>query len=201
MEREGKDESERLKEEAIEAARLLFMRNKTSGSSANLSFLCNGQLYITCSGSCFGTLKKEDFSVISLEGRLILGKKPSKEWPAHMVMYRSREDVQAVIHTHGRNSVLWSFYEDLDTENCIPEHTPYLGMKVGKVGLAPYHPPGSRQLFEALETAAGRYHAKAYLLKQHGPIVGGSTIMDAFYNLEELEESCAVAWELKKLER
>ena len=37
----------------------------------------------------------------------------------------------------------------------------------------------------------------AYLLKQHGPVVGGRTLMDAFYGIEELEESAKMAWHLE----
>lgn len=48
-------------EAAIWAAKSLFERGRTSGSSANLSFLHDGKLYITASGSCFGRLTREDF--------------------------------------------------------------------------------------------------------------------------------------------
>lgn len=44
-------------------------------------------------------------------------------------------------------------------QDCIPDHTPYLKMKLGTV-------------------------------------VPGKTVMDAFYCLEELEESARIAWEL-----
>ena len=36
------------------------------------------------------------------------------------------------------------------------------------------------------------------LLKAHGPVVPGKSIMDAFYCLEELEESAHIAWELNR---
>ena len=47
---------------AIWVANSLFNRGKVSGSSANLSFLYEDCIYITGSGTCFGTLKKEDFA-------------------------------------------------------------------------------------------------------------------------------------------
>ena len=37
-----------------------------------------------------------------------------------------------------------------------------------------------------------------FVLKNHGPIIGGKTIMDAFYGIEELEESAKMAWYLRK---
>ena len=94
--------------DAVWAARSLFDRGKTAGSSANLSFLHNGNIYITASGSCFGTLTKEDFAVVAPDGTSLNGKKPSKELPLHAYYYEKGEQVQAIIHTHGPYAVLWS---------------------------------------------------------------------------------------------
>ena len=46
-------------EDAVWVAHSLFERGKTSGSSANMSFLHNGNVYITASGTCFGTLTED----------------------------------------------------------------------------------------------------------------------------------------------
>lgn len=179
---------------ALWTAHSLFKRNKTSGSSANMSFRHKNNLYITASGSCFGTLKKEDFAVISMDGTPISEKKPSKEWPLHLTLFQKSPHIGAVIHTHSTYSVLWSFVPDLPEQDCLPDHTPYLKMKLGTVGLIPYKKPGSEELFQAFRE---RIHdSDGYLLKQHGPVVPGATIMEAFYNLEELEESAHIAWEL-----
>ncbi len=182
--------------QSVEAAHLLFMRNRTSGASANMSFLLGERMFVTASGTCFGNLKEDDFSEISLAGEHLAGRVPSKEWPAHLAMYRYCPGVQAVIHIHGRYGVLWSIMEHLDPNDCVPEHTPYLKMRVGRAGLVEYYTPGSRELFQALKERVLACKSPAYLLKRHGALVGGTSVMDAFYNLEELEESCALAWEL-----
>ena len=67
-------------------------------------------------------------------------------------------------------------------------------MKLGTVGLVPYERPGSPELFAALGERAEA--SDGFLLKQHGPVVPGKTIMDAFFALEEMEESARIAWEL-----
>lgn len=103
---------------------------------------------------------------------------------------------RAVIHVHSLYSVLWSFVPAAAQEDCIPDHTPYLRMKLGSVGLIPYEKPGSPALFEAFRERAGK--SDGFLLKNHGPVVPGKTIMDAFYCLEELEESAHIAWELRR---
>lgn len=182
---------EKTMEEALWVAHSLFRRGKTSGSSANMSFIADGRVYITASGSCFGRLKAEDFSQVSLDGRLLEGPKPSKELPLHLHYYRKSGEIKAVIHTHGPYAVLWACRSDLKENDAIPAYTPYLGMKLGKVACVPYAKPGSKELFDAFEKALPL--GDAYLLRNHGAIVGGRSVMDAFYCLEELEESARLA--------
>ena len=184
------------KQMALWIAHSLFERGKTSGSSANMSFLHQGKIYITGTGTCFGTLREEEFSCLSMDGAEQNNVKPSKEWPLHALVYRNNGSVQAVIHTHSTYSVLWSFLDAADEKDCIPPNTPYLAMRVGRVGLIPYEKPGSRELFEAFDKNMSG--SEAWILRRHGPVVPGRTLLDAFYNLEELEESARVAWELRK---
>lgn len=134
---------------AVWAAHSLFERGKTAGSSANMSFRHNDLVYISASGSCFGTMRREDFTAVRMDGTSVSDKKPSKEWPLHLALYGKSADIGAVIHTHSTYSVLWSFVPAQSEQDCIPDHTPYLKMKLGTVGLVPYEKPGSEALFSA----------------------------------------------------
>ena len=192
--REMEKELRQKMEEAVWVARSLFGRNRTTGSSANLSFLHNQSMYITAGGSCFGTLTEENFAVMDMEGRPLGDKKPSKEWPLHLGIYRKKTRTGAVLHTHGTHAVLWSFVPVRDETDCIPACTPYLKMKLGRVCMVPYEQPGSQALFDAFEKRV--MSGDGYLLKRHGAVVPGADIMDAFYCLEELEENARIAWEL-----
>ena len=182
--------------DAVWAAHSLFERGKTSGSSANMSFLHDGVVYITASGSCFGTLTEEDFAAVKLDGTPVNEKKASKEFMLHKYFYEKDPSIQAVIHTHGPYAVQWSCRVfDRDTD-IIPNYTPYLKMKVGSIALVPYAPPGSDALFNAFKSAVPK--GDGYLLKNHGGIIGGKNVMDAFYGIEELEESARVACAIEK---
>ncbi|MGL6201514.1 MAG: class II aldolase/adducin family protein [Lachnospiraceae bacterium] len=182
--------------EAVWIGASLFNRGKTSGSSANMSFRHEDYIYITGSGTCFGTLTEESFAVIDRKGNHVSGLKPSKEYPLHLKLYEKSEEIEAVIHTHSFYATLWSCLEHEKEADCIPSYTPYLKMKLGTVGLIPYHKPGSHELFAAFGERI--MNSDGYLLKNHGPVVGDLDLMAAFYALEELEESCRVAWELRK---
>lgn len=178
-------------QDAIWAAHTLFALGHTSGSSANLSFLHNGNFYITASGSCFGRLTEEDFAILNPDGQSLNGKKASKEWPLHRFFYGKSPEIQCVIHTHGPYAVLWSCRQfDRDTD-IIPRYTPYLEMKVGKIALVPYEKPGSEELFEIFRQSLEK--GDAFLLQNHGAVTGGSSILETFYGIEELEASARIA--------
>ncbi len=68
-------------------------------------------------------------------------------------------------------------------------------MKLGDIGLVEYAKPGSQELFQLFAHKVGE--PNGYLLGNHGPIVGAVNLMEAYYGLEELEESCKIAWMLK----
>jgi len=181
--------------DAIWVANSLFNRGKASGSIANLSFVHEDKVYITATGTCFGTLNRGEFAVVDMAGNQYDELKPSKELPLHLSVFKAKPDVNTVLHVHSIYSVLWSCLPGLDEVDCIPNHTPYLKMKLGTVGLVPYEKPGSPELFSAFDE---RVHASdGWLLSHHGPVVPGKSIMEAFFAFEELEESAHIAWELR----
>lgn len=59
---------DRKLEQAVWVAYSLFEQGKTTGSFANMSFRHKNKIYITASGSCFGTMKKEDFVCMDMDG-------------------------------------------------------------------------------------------------------------------------------------
>lgn len=193
----GNEPLQQRMEEAIWIAGNMFARGRATGSTANLSFLHNDLCYITGTGTSFGRLSEASFSMLDLSGNHLSGIKPSKEYPLHLIMYKNNANVQAVIHSHSFYSTLWSvYYNGLSPNNCIPKYTPYLEMKLGQVKLVDYAPPGSAELFHMFSSAAdGRL---GYLLRNHGPIVGAESPLEAFYLLEELEESAHLAWQLRQ---
>ena len=93
MNRGGNDMNEEIAkkaEQAVWAAKSLFERGKTAGSTANLSFRHEGCIYISGSGTCFGTLKSEDFAVMDMDGNHVGGPAPSKEYPLHRLLYEKK---------------------------------------------------------------------------------------------------------------
>jgi ribulose-5-phosphate 4-epimerase/fuculose-1-phosphate aldolase len=176
-------------------AHTLFMRNKVSGSSANMSFRFNDTIYITASGTCFGNLQVNSFAMVDMNGNFLSACKPSKELPLHKMLYEKSDAIGAVIHTHSFYCTAWSCLKHNNPTDIIPKYTPYLEMKVGKIGLIPYAPPGSPELFQAFKMNIAK--SDGYILANHGPIIAGKDLLTAFYGLEELEESAHIAWQMQ----
>ncbi len=202
---------------ACRIAKSYFDRGMGSGTTGNLSFMHDGKIYITASGTCFGFLTPEDFAVVPYPSKendgaenagknsagaadAGIGRKPSKELPLHEMVYdkllAKGQTEGAVIHTHSTYAVLWSCVPGLDVHDCVPENTPYLKMQLGACGIISYEKPGSKELFDAFRRESGVLNG--WILSHHGPIVGGKDLMQAFGRSEELEESCKVAWMLRQ---
>lgn len=189
------DSKKDILDKTLWVAHSLFDRNRTTGSCANISFRYENHIFISKSGSSFGRITESDFVETDLGGNIISGGKPSKELPIHLAFYKKNEQNQSVIHTHGPYASLLSCLTDLDPDDAIVSYTPYLKMKTGKVALVPYALPGSSELFSMVYERV--LYGDALLLANHGAVVAGKDPLDAFYQIEELEESARINWMLR----
>ncbi|MHC9045907.1 3-oxo-tetronate 4-phosphate decarboxylase [Microbacterium saperdae] len=175
------------RDDVIRAARSLFDRGLTHGSTGNLSVRGEGGILVTPTGSSLGTVTADELSLIDDRGRHLAGPDPSKEAFLHAAVLRARPGAQAVVHTHSTHAAAVSCLADLDPSDALPPLTAYFAMRIGRLPLLPYHAPGDDAL-EALAERTARDHV-ALLLSNHGPVVAGKTLSAAMDALEELEET------------
>jgi ribulose-5-phosphate 4-epimerase/fuculose-1-phosphate aldolase len=185
----------KLREDIVRFAQSLFARGLTSGSSGNISVRVDDGWLMTPTGSSLGTLDPAQLSKLDLQGNLVSGDAPTKESPLHRAMYDKRPRSQAIVHLHSTYSVAVSCLDGIDTDDVLPPITAYYAMRVGKLPLIPYFPPGDKTLAEAIGAKATDYHA--VLLANHGPVVAGNSLADAVYAVEELEETARLFLLLK----
>jgi ribulose-5-phosphate 4-epimerase/fuculose-1-phosphate aldolase len=176
-----------IREKMVMHGRSLFDRRYTCGGSGNMSARMADGLLVTPTNCCLGRLEADRISKLDREGALLGGDPPSKEWGLHLAVYRARPDAGAVVHLHSPHAVAVSCLNGLDADDALPPITPYFVIRIGRLTLVPYYPPGDPELAEA----AGRQAAKsrALLLAHHGTVVSGKDLDDAVYNAEELEET------------
>jgi ribulose-5-phosphate 4-epimerase/fuculose-1-phosphate aldolase len=165
----------------------LFDRGYGCGSSGNISVRLDDGILISPTNSSLGRLDPARISKLGLDGSVLGGDKPSKEAFLHLAMYGERPEMTSVVHLHSTHSVAVSTLEELDPEDLLPPITAYYVMRVGRLPLVPYFPPGDAGLAEAVRKVAK--HAHAMLLANHGPVVAGKSLDDAVYAAEELEET------------
>jgi len=183
------------REEMVRLGASFFQRGYATGSAGNLSVrLEDGTLLATPTGSCLGELKADRLSKVTPEGEWIGGDKPSKEISFHRAIYLNNPMCGAIVHLHSLYLTALSCLENLNTQNCIRPFTPYVVMRVGDVPVVPYYRPGDPRLAEDLAQLAPHY--KAFLLANHGPVVGGKTLREAADNTEELEETARLIFTL-----
>jgi len=188
-----------IREQLCELGLSIYNRGLTHGSTGNLSArLPDGNIIVTPTGSSLGRLTPEGLSVISSDGELISGPKPTKEVPLHQAFYNTRGDrAGAVVHLHSCHSTALSLLPVEDESDWLPHLTPYGIMQLGKVRLLPYFIPGSPEIGKAITGLAGKH--SAVMLANHGPVVTAKNIEAAVYAAEELEATAKLAFMTRAL--
>ena len=184
-----------LRDQIAYLARSLFERNLTFGSSGNISVRLEDGWLMTPTGSSMGNIDPAAISRLDAKGQWVSGDKPTKESFLHMSMYEKRSDSNAIVHLHSTHSVAVSCLADINPQNVLPPLTAYYVMRVGRLPLVPYYPPGDLDLAKAVSEMASDHHA--VLLANHGPVVAGNSLLDAVYATEELEETAKLFLLLK----
>ncbi|MDH3658715.1 MAG: aldolase [Alphaproteobacteria bacterium] len=174
-----------LREEMVELGRLLTGLGLSHGSTGNISVRLDDGWLLTPTNSRLGRLDPARIAKLDDQGRHVDGDKPSKEAFLHRSVYEMRPGARAIVHLHSTHSVAVSCLDGVDEANCMPPLTAYYVMRVGKLPIVPYFPPGDERLAAAVRQMAAN-HA-AVLLANHGPVVAGKSLDSAAGAIEELE--------------
>jgi 3-dehydro-4-phosphotetronate decarboxylase len=177
----------KLREEICRLGASLFTRGLTFGSAGNISARLEDGWLMTPTNVSLGRLDPARLAKLDANGKLVSGEPPTKETFLHRAMYSERPQASAVVHLHSTYSVAVSALADVDAANVLPPITAYYVMRVGRLPLVAYYPPGDPALADAVQRLAGKHHA--VLLANHGPVVAGSTLDAAANAIEELEET------------
>lgn len=173
---------EELKKELIEYGKLAGVKNFTPGFSGNLSARCGDKILITATGTANGYLSEDDFALIDFDGNKIDGdKKPSSEKMLHVEFYRQREDINYIFHVHSPYLTAFSAAGKALDKNILAE----IVYCFDYIPLAEYALPGSKELVE--NTSKFFKDFDVVLMANHGVIVGGKDIKDAYLKLELCE--------------
>jgi L-ribulose-5-phosphate 4-epimerase len=118
----------------------------------------------------------EDICVVDLDGNPIESKwKSTWETSLHLIYYRNRDDVNAVVHTHAPKATVFGVIGNEPMPMILNESAMGIG---GPVPVAPYARPGTDELAEVTFQATGNGYAA--IMAHHGLITVGSDINAAY---------------------
>ena len=178
-----KDVSERM----VKAGRELHNQGLVRGTSGNISARIpdTDTFLIKSSGARMECLKADELVLVDLQGNRIRGESNvSMETPIHSVIYRTRKDVQAIVHTHAPTATAFGIAK---TE-ILPLQIEVFMLLPNGVPVVPFEQPGSEALALAVQKTIKDYDA--LILENHGIVTVGSTI-EAACNLNEMVEEAA----------
>jgi ribulose-5-phosphate 4-epimerase/fuculose-1-phosphate aldolase len=172
-----------MKDTLVDAIRMLE-RAKIIDHNGHCSARRDGNaFYINSGESIRGALTAADIVTVDFDGNLVEGSaRPPLEFHIHSAIYRARPDVNAVAHTHPR----WSTFLTMVGAKFKPVYAQ--GALLGDIPLmdSPLS-VNTRAMGETLAATLGV--GPAVLLKAHGCVVVGATIVECFALAAYLEES------------
>lgn len=172
------------KREIINAGIKLNRYNLIALSGGNLSYRTkNNEVLMTPSGMDYEDLVEDDIVVMDMEGNIIEGnRRPSVDNEAIRYIFKNREDINAVIHTHQPYATAIGLVDDIIPCNL----TTLANATKGSVNVAPYSSAASLEMgIQAVDYLDSKL---AVILKHHGVITVGDSIKQALYAAIYLEE-------------
>ncbi|MDD5088992.1 MAG: class II aldolase/adducin family protein [bacterium] len=113
----------------------------------------------------------------------------SSEWPMHRAIYRTRADVDCVLHAHPPYLTSFAVSNRTPDVRLLAETSEL----IGDIASVPFVSPGSSALAEALLAAS--MTAAVYLLANHGAVSVGRTVAEALHRMERAEFLAQVAFQ------
>jgi len=178
---------QQLKQDIVCICRMLHRKNYLAATDGNVSVRLGDQLLITPSGVNKGIMEADQVITVDLTGAVIAGAgKPSSEIQMHLLAYRLRADVNAVVHAHLPYATACTLAGIDLLEPILPE----VVITLGGIPTAPYATPGTIEVPEAIRDYLQEYDA--ILLARHGAMTVGRDVVDAYNKMEKLEHTARV---------
>jgi len=178
---EPTDEVSELRREVARACRELATHGLALAGAGNVSARSDQHVLVTRAGLRFETATPEDVTVLTLDGDVVDGLRPSSETGLHLGVYR-RSSARAAVHTHGRSSVAVGLV--CDRMPLVHYNLARLG---GAIPTVPYLLFGS----DELAAAVGDRIAEGFgtvLMRNHGATSTAGSVAEA------VEHACLIEW-------
>ncbi|MGO9086078.1 MAG: class II aldolase/adducin family protein [Terriglobales bacterium] len=177
------------RQEIVRYGRMLHERGFVAAMDGNLSVrLKNDRILVTPTCLSKGAMQPADMVVVDLDGHRVSGRRNvTSEIGMHLLIYRLRPDVQAIVHAHPPTATGFAAAGVALTEPLVCE----VVMGLGCIPLARYGTPGTSELTQTLEPYVPNYDA--ILMSNHGVVTYGDTLEHAYMKMETVEHFAQIA--------
>src|ERR1700691_5334140 len=168
------------REEIVRYGRMLHQRGFVAAMDGNLSVRLKGdRILVTPTCVSKGAMPASDMVIVDRDGMRIAGRRNvTSEIGMHVLIYRMRPDIQAIVHAHPPTATGFASAGMALTEPLVCE----VVMGLGGIPLARYGTPGTSELAQTLEPYVPHYDA--ILMSNHGVVAYGDTIEHAYMKME-----------------
>jgi L-fuculose-phosphate aldolase len=177
------------REDIVRFGKLLHQTGLVAATDGNLSVrLDDGNILCTPTLMSKGLMEPQDLVIVDHQGTKLSGTRDvSSELAMHLLIYRSRRDVGAVVHAHPPTATGYAAAGlALDRALCSE-----IIVTLGSVPLASYQTPGTPELAEALAPLVP--HHDAILMANHGVVTCGKDLLSAYMNMETVEHFAKIS--------
>jgi L-fuculose-phosphate aldolase len=188
-------EDVKYRQDIVHFGKLLHEHGYVAATDGNLSVRLDCQsILITPTCISKGMMRPQDLVVVDMQGHKLAGRRSvSSEIAMHLLIYKMRTGVNAVVHAHppvatGYAAAGISLNPALVCEAVIG---------LGGVPLAEYATPGTPELAEALGPLIPQH--EAILMANHGVVTYGEDLLHAYMKMELVEHFARIALVTKLL--
>src|SRR5258706_8838678 len=172
-----------FRREIIRCGALLHTCGFIAATDGNLSVrLDEERVLVTPTGMSKGLMTASDLVIVDMEGRKLKGKREvTSEIGMHLLIYRMRPDVRAVVHAHPRTATGFAAAGMPLNQPLVCE----VVIGLGQIPLAPYGTPGTPELAATLKPLIPEFDA--ILMANHGVVTYGTDLQSAYMKMETVE--------------
>ncbi|MBE6489291.1 MAG: class II aldolase/adducin family protein [Methanobrevibacter sp.] len=173
-------------QEIIDVGNNIYKKNLVSGKSGNISKrikTANGDIVaITPTLKSLANLKPEDIVIVDFDGNTLTSGKPSSEVNMHLEIYKKRDDINGIVHTHSPYATGFAF-----SNKKIKRLEGFGEIKNPYLPEIEYEKPGSAELAKSASEGIG--DSDVLVLKNHGVICVSENLKEAESLAVFVEES------------
>ncbi|MEW5975117.1 MAG: class II aldolase/adducin family protein [Acidobacteriota bacterium] len=177
------------RKDIVEIGRRVYRLGYVAAYDGNISVrLDDGNILVTPSAISKGYMTENDLVIVDPDGKKISGeRKASSESAMHLLIYKLRPDVRAVVHAHPPCATGYAAAGIPLNKALVSE----IVMVLGCVPLAPYGTTGTPELTEAIRPLIPNHDA--VLLANHGVVTYGADVFQAHGKMETVEHFARIS--------